>query len=344
MWFLREFESEHYCRAQTLAEVVPASSSPSVENVGRFVYLQSDQISFTPPTGDESFNMEAPPGSVMFVREVEYCRKGHGHKTVKREWCKQTKSSFRQLSPYPTLTNIPSNFTVGEYSVDDEAMLGNRVKLQDWIPDEKSLLAFESSQASSFFRYLDDGYFYHDFPGALYQNRLGRYVYNCVPGDVRARFQVLKPTGVVSLIAMQKNERGDLGLFRSLCGDEMAFIQSGQLSIEELFDDGWSMRPWVYRIPFLLFTGFFFWVSFTWQKMPVPAPKIGLMIILCCLYCVVIFCCLRLSSPVSIGISVSISAFVWFVLYEEMRRQQALKDSQTPVHSQLNRKAKRKEA
>ena len=284
MGFLYLCESDHYCRAQTLAQVVPGSSSPSVENVGRLVYLQSDQLLFTPPSRDESFHMEAPPGSIIVVREVEYCQYVYKDNRVHRKWLSQPDPDFHvsskprnpvHLSPYPTQRSLASNFTVGEYSVDDEAMLGNRAKLQEWIPDEKSLLAFESSEASSFFHYLDNGYFYHNYSEATSKDQLTRHLSwhagHCAAGDIRARFQVLQSSGVVSLLAKQKNVRGDLGMFRSLCGNEMAFIQSGKLSMEELFEE--EIPPWIYRIPFLLVVGFSFWVSFTWEKMPVSTPK-----------------------------------------------------------------------
>ena len=197
MAFLREFESEHYCRAQILAQVIPASSSPSVENVGRPVYLLSDQISFTPPTGDESFHMEAPPGTVMVVREVEYCQMVNEKK--KHRWLPQPNPAYwnyfgpknpLQLSPFPSFRHLPSNFTVGEYSVEDEALLCDRAKFQEWIPDERSLLAFETSEASSFFHYLEDGYFYHNYSEASDREQLWRSS-KCVPGDIRAQLKVL---------------------------------------------------------------------------------------------------------------------------------------------------------
>ena len=340
MLFLFVSERMDVCRNEAMAQVIYPNDRPSVENVGRLIYLQSDQPLFTPPASDESFNLVAPPDSIIVVRKVEYCQ--YQAKEKGPQWRSKPSpydtffgpSNPLHLSPYPTLKSFASNFTVGEYSVDDETMHGLYAKLKDWIPDERSLLAFQSSEASSFFHYLDNGYFYHNYSKATGEERLSRHISNCVAGDIRAHFQILESGRGVSLIAMQKNERGGLGLFRTLFENETAFIQAGQISMEELFEDGWGykMERWIYRLPFLVVVGWSL-CSFT------PAFTPRQIFVSYCLYCTLIICCMRLASAFCICFALSVTTFMFYLLYKEMRRQQTLKGSLSGIHLE-----KRKEA
>jgi len=257
----QQLVEEQFLQQRTTQSVVTLSStdSPTADNQNQLLHIFSSHVTGLDRLVDPQFSVEAPNNTLLFSRITEYCqwketaiagskKKIMKPKTYELVWSPVLLSSelYRDgINHYnPPRDPFPSRTWASDVQVGDYRVASTVVSLanpqQNWFTSRSFT---ESSEAGNAGFTVQDEYL-------ILPSNLPRKQHTmCTPGDIRVHYEMFQPLHGISVVAMQNDTKGTLVPWPLDETHQVALMQPGQRSSEEMIAFQWTRgTDWFMRL------------------------------------------------------------------------------------------------